>query len=1218
MSLSYTASRIEMIQKGVPEDYIDTLLDDAYMERLVFATEQLASKRDRKTRRYFRLQKLIFAFLVAQAVLGVFVAVYKTLLQPDYVFGSRAVLQDVDLVLMLDASRHMRQVIDTQHTTVKQFTAMLRDGMILHKERTRLKVEQRVEGQRKAHETLLSRFVDHMLEQFGRAKLQNVISVAGGVLRVATGTFNAMETHLLHDFTDDLATQDGALRSLHSNSYTSGAQWLAAMKKCSAAFNGRPKEGKQFCAIIGDNEAMCNRVEAGPVEKHCKKWKQFCPPEDEMLDAGNSLLEYSEEIEACTNYVGQELEHGLGLRLIMMFTVGSKEEEQLRLKNPSFQQFVEKTTACKILRRSEIQSDSFGNTRVRETYEQEANCLRFIMANGFDELYHKSQGIVSLLQDKVEDFKDDNPRKDLRFLFFLLLPLNLIFFIVWSKILRFTDTVTTQAKRAFGQKKKMIKVTKTLVEKVPPPDSHVERAGAKLTEVELAEVAALRSPVEFGVQVTLRARLKGGYIRSSPEGGADGHGHGFDPNSNWTFEPCEGEGGGVQVGQRVRLRNREGQLLVLGEEGAALVDDEVEASQLVLEPLEGQGQCHLGETLRLRCLQTGRLLRVHRDGLIDGDGDAEEPETQLVVDRGGQLLHSGSVVTMRNEANGCLMQAMPDGRVLTKPSEEPWRFWRIERQGEASREGAVQPLRQGDVVTLTGFNQQKLEALSGGRVRCGPAPALPALAEEGESNEAPNAQEGEGEAAPAPPPEEPGSWQRAFVVERVAMGLAGRRDPAIRAGARVLLRPVGASEEERAHLRAGSGGAEVSADGSATGREAVFQLELARLQDLLMPLHGALHHGDVDLLVSPLWNKSDTTKVNAMTASWTSNEDLEKFQGPVVVASEKGTYIVPKMREGDQGWIAVVGENVDLPKAARQAKLQGACGLIVRCEDVLSLHRMPRSMADQPELPAIFVDKTTSESLDERGIVLTGVEQRRRYVADVMRALDQGQAKGADAMEEIFRAAGSGMVEWSEERAKAAQEREREEREREEDEVQREPSGQYKWKVSSNTHYLWSGGAGGVTRMDVNYGAALPPAAVREQRLGAVADASASRALPQVQPQVTRRTVVIDPSSMRGNRLAQELEEVMMESAEDPGQLEQLPEESDFKINYVFEEVFLAPGEKPEELEEEELMDDEGVVIAKLGVPMRHFWLVAIGLTISTSLLIALLYFALHADFGGP
>eukprot|EP00971_Amphidinium_carterae_P159520 3162361-Amphidinium_carterae.1 len=67
--------------------------------------------------------------------------------------------------------------------------------------------------------------------------------------------------------------------------------------------------------------------------------------------------------------------------------------------------------------------------------------------------------------------------------------------------------------------------------------------------------------------------------------------------------------------------------------------------------------------------------------------------------------------------------------------------------------------------------------------------------------------------------------------------------------------------------------------------------------------------------------------------------------------------------------------------------------------------------------------------------------------------------------------------------------------------------GNFKWKVSSNTHYLWSTGGAGAGKMNVNFGKVAPPSAHKETKLNSEgkevrvdADASQNKARPGREP----------------------------------------------------------------------------------------------------------------------
>merc|ERR1711933_57499 len=97
----------------------------------------------------------------------------------------------------------------------------------------------------------------------------------------------------------------------------------------------------------------------------------------------------------------------------------------------------------------------------------------------------------------------------------------------------------------------------------------------------------------------------------------------------------------------------------------------------------------------------------------------------------------------------------------------------------------------------------------------------------------------------------------------------------------------------------------------------------------------------------------------------------------------------------------------------------------------------------------------------------------------------------ADAVADVFAAAGVAMLEQhKEDEAKA--ETEQQQLEAAQNQQAEDEASSYKWKVESNTHYLWGKSGGGVTRMDVNFGQKLPPTAMKKS-LKSRPDASAFR-----------------------------------------------------------------------------------------------------------------------------
>ncbi|CAK9024690.1 mRNA decay activator protein ZFP36 (G0/G1 switch regulatory protein 24) (Growth factor-inducible nuclear protein NUP475) (Tristetraprolin) (Zinc finger protein 36) (Zfp-36) [Durusdinium trenchii] len=157
-------SRADMLMSGVPEDYIDALLNEKYMEDLIAATNKQYQKREKKRNREDRLQKVILLFLICQAILGVAVAAYKTLLQPDKVISAFVNMENIDMVLMIDTSNHMVDRLTKQQDVVLKFSEEMLSAMKLEREQTLQKNVERVEEIKRKSSTAISRFLSHFFE----------------------------------------------------------------------------------------------------------------------------------------------------------------------------------------------------------------------------------------------------------------------------------------------------------------------------------------------------------------------------------------------------------------------------------------------------------------------------------------------------------------------------------------------------------------------------------------------------------------------------------------------------------------------------------------------------------------------------------------------------------------------------------------------------------------------------------------------------------------------------------------------------------------------------------------------------------------------------------------------------------------------------------------------------------------------------------------------
>lgn len=1181
LAIDYMATRAEMLHQGVPDSYIDALLDDGYMQRLVLATEALNEKRNRRLNRYLLLNKLVLGFLLAQALLGVLIAFFK-LVQPDKVYTVRPLVESVDLVLMLDASRHMRDRREDQHSAALEFSSGLQKAM-----RSRLQSVQRdawgkIDEERKQQQgfriPILSRLT---------ARSRDRVHVRGGIVRVRTGAFNAARNVLLHEFTSDLAYQEEMLAAFEPEDYRKGALLMGALLSCEASAKESAKGTRRFCAVMGDNEAMCQERLSPEIDSLCEEW-DLCPEERDQ--AGN-MLEYMREFTDCSKFVQDTLEPEHQMSVIMMSTSGSEKESQLRFRSSGYRAFVRNATGCHIRESSDRVKTEDGQPH----YSLTTGCERFVVARDLSDLRQKSRNLAELLK---ADFPVSNfqlkHRNDWRWYLFLLLPLNLIVYAASAKLLKLYMQVRA---RLLGENmKRMIKVTKIFVEKETPSDTDMPHVGFR--EVELADMVSRRPMVFFGSPLTLRARLKGGCLRANVDSNVvDGNGHPAAVESYWHLEPADAPEGeaptdtAVQAGQRVRLKNGVGRYMTAEEAGTGLrrpsgVNGPDPLAEFEVELAEDDERedsiLRLGDVVRLRCVATGNVLAVEKDGTCNATGQEVDLETQLVIDRGGEAVFSGDVVHLRAGVSGEVVRATADGTALALQGHGSWHYWHIERLPDGTPDGGtgspsghsvdetppkVAPLKHGEVITLRGINEKLLEVGAGGLCSCGALDDAAALA-------------------------------HSFVVERASMGRLRKYDTIIRHGGEIWLRPLygNVSRRDLPTLRVSEQGS-VIADGGGSGPADIFHVEVTRLKLMAAPLDRSMALGDVGLTLTSLWDKSASKRLSALAASWTTAEGLRLLAGADVAV--KGQASACKAAT----WIAVVGDDVDVQAAARDYASKGAVGVVVRCQGKVPLKKLAVDDGQGlPTIPLLFVQHESGVHFEDRGVTVTDAEFRAKYLTGAMRALAQAGDEKSVALGH-FVDVSRALLELKNEPEKSLQ-------------MEAAPSdvnGKYKWKVTSNTHYIW--GAKG--HMQVNFGSKLPPAAMSRRRMTGEllrqtfarrgADASKSNDLSS---QSVICVAMIEADDLIGRRLSTTLEVAAREKV----QREVLPEESDFKIEYTFEEVEIPKDEAlAEDLVDAELIDAEGTVVSSLTVPYKQFWKVVIYLIFSTLLLVGFLFWVLFS-----
>merc|ERR1712048_1536447 len=320
-------------------------------------------------------------------------------------------------------------------------------------------------------------------------------------------------------------------------------------------------------------------------------------------------------------------------------------------------------------------------------------------------------------------------------------------------------------------------------------------------------------------------------------------------------------------------------------------------------------------------------------------------------------------------------------------------------------------------------------------------------------------------------------------------------------------------------------------------------------------------------------NKKEVINIDASSAAWTVNADLSQLKGKCVVANASGRYTAPKTREGEvEGWVAVVQDGVDLRKAAQSAKAQGASGLIVRCTEAVSLQTLTRAAeGNPPELPTAFVGGSAAATFEERGLVLTGAENWSEHLGDAMNSITNAtQNYSASSRGEVFENVGKALVELGTCTLEGVDEPEP-------DIGMSDTDAKFRWKVVSNTHYLWAK-SGGATMMKVDYGKAAPPSAQRVTRVdeedmevGSVDASQSHNNVKQVhfkrelhgrdEDKTCAKTKIlglVDADDLQARRLGNDLCEVLTKAEVD--QIDR-------------EELDVDAGAKEENLGEEEIID---------------------------------------------
>lgn len=1344
----YLSSRNAMITNGIPECYTDAILDVGYMETLLKSAEHIGKKRKQQMDRYVRMNQSIVVFLVAQALLGVWLALYGTVLAPRMDFSTLIELEDADLVIMLDGSNHLGETFDEQRNTVKNFTHSLYKEISDARDKEVQDAKDRLFQMKKESRNAFQKWFDGVQGKEVQRD-DSGIEKYGGWMRISTHLFNSAVQEI-HSLTYSQDEHQNMLDAWDTRHHAGDSQWEAAIRECKKvigdsrtlarshftdpqdfrlsercytrrqdtdptcdSFNedkdklrqcpGRycnldaaagelkcvprpPFCRKQFCIILGDSDAMCKkRVKTGlqweaQITDFCAANPGRCPSTQDLQQWGNPV-EWAPEMQECEAvaqelaplYFAQkaadavcgnncdkkkaemdsaaiaELNKYDDITLIMMFTASTYAERQMRLKSNSFRAFVKEVLNCYIDKKATtmwVGGSSYTFDEYFINRNQEGGCLQFVMETEMSALLEQAKQIKKLLKFSVNDDNKPSSSRDNRWAFFLLLVLNIPLYLGWTYIVRWYSTMQVKTARIMGEKKKMIKVTKTVMEK------DVETLGGAgiissmdpaLQEIELEEFQKSRVPLDFGADLSLRSRLKGTYLRNSRQTHqCDGNGKAFDRVAGWSFEPADDTAGQhVSTGTAFHIRNNEGKYLCATETGGTkFVDDVADggpgATTFVCMPAavsKEADNAYVGDVIRLKNNMTGKFVGCKKDGTVNCLTKFDDPESQFVVDSGGQPITDGALVTLHADAAFAFLNTTPEGETrvgdvsnLAGFDERDWRSWMIEkvvgfddaakRAGtsgigdglskivERTRVGSISAidnlitrgaLKEGDTIRLKGFNQRYLMSDS----------------KTGKINSSKYEDEDD----------MPDSCTQEYTIHRIGLAKITKHNNTIRRGAQICLKPVWKNRvvlgTENMYAKVTDDGM-LEAAGQRMDKEICITIDFAPFMGVVAPLTGALEKGDAKISWTSIGNKTEEKSCQVATAAWTTEEDMGQFRGLVVAADEGGAYSPPKAAED---WVLVIPEGVDIYAAAARAKKQGAKGIIVRSHEPCSQDSLALGAdgISVPELPCVYVSESHAEALLEKGLTLKGAKIEKQYMTDLMRSI--GRLRGPETFKDVFSAAGTAMIErWKELQKfhEASREKEREMKSMQTTEGFDEQGKNFKWKVNANTQYYWAKGGGGANAMKVNYGKKAPPSAHKQEKFdefGNKCEIDASNNHDRViKDEVIRtangqklytQTSHIPAEEVRNLRLAEELV-VLPEDIEEHN-METLDEESDFKIDYKFEEIEVGVGEKAEDLDEEAYMEDAGMVIKTVGVPKKQFWIVGLGLLVSTIVLLIVL-----------
>eukprot|EP00397_Hematodinium_sp_SG-2012_P000005 GEMP01000005.1.p1 GENE.GEMP01000005.1~~GEMP01000005.1.p1 ORF type:complete len:5658 (+),score=908.41 GEMP01000005.1:558-17531(+) len=992
------------------------------------------------------------------------------------------------------------------------------------------------------------------------------------------------------------------------------AKGWSAYEDVDNTLGARHSSGR-YCVIFGGTTTQCTYASArrskaflDRLPSAARKWY---PLEVDYVAKGGSTFESAEQFrDHCFNFVdvhkGSLYQHSEA-KMAFVFYSEQPNIENVMLESPETRGFLREATQCDIQQRV--------GTNGRTVYSMD-NCPNFIVAHNAGELRNKTDIFSeNLIEDLPPPRTVHNDEKDYSFLWCLLFTFNFLFWVITSEMIGCVVRSRLKVKKAVwkhknrkvkvlgSESKNRIKVTKRLVlRKEPEPRATAVRlVGSSDGQIDFKDFNKLRALLCVGDVVTFRARMKGGYLRSCSDLKVSGAGISYGDETYWTAESSDkARGEPLFVGDHIQLRDHKGSLLQVEEHNDLVVSfgETNTTFQLLCSDDDIAGPIRLGDTIRLGIRDD--VVQCHRkkgNCFVKPVGKgAEYIQAFFIVDKGGAVVMSGMPIRLVS-TEGTLTSNFDGDVSISQDVKGNYGVWQIHRisSGPAgcgrktvhnvnlSHGGRLHqsttnsgasgsvilpvtdmerqvPIKAGDIITLKSICLSYLSVVED--------------------------TEGEFMYFPCEATATTGSEEEAqFVVEKIGL-TSCFVDEAIHDRARICLRPV-KIDRFLAPERSDDACKEISLfpNGVCNEGKIEFEIQIVSLGQLLVHTKVSKAEladrkkGDTVIRVLHVWNKA-TEDLDCQEALWNEpGKSISTFRDKHVILHVPGKPLNPSFVAKKEGFVLLttITDIKELADLALNARNNGGVGIIVHnvaSKDSLKFFKVER-MDDAPCLPALTVNEEGYKVLQERGISILSSEKR---LEDDSSALSKLMAKADEvAREKDARSRYSAMFSAISENLRMEEEKQKQMLHPESGDAgivsfdgrpRHLPESQkkYKWKVYSNPTLMWAGQKFSVER-DVGAQGPADTGFHSSKIIAAVIKGMTGRA-PE---KPVRQDSMVDFQVFE-EELLQGVECNIDELNAEELDLEQLPDSSDYKIEYEFAELSKC------EMDELDLEDDEDML----------------------------------------